>query len=406
MEQKDIEKLKQIVEETINHNLYRLVISKPLSDKNISKISLRTVLLKKEIRFQETVYRGTQVFHENLTREEAVEKVFQYMQGTFGQLEAECVEKKVFVLTNKKGTLTTKVKYSGNECGAAATNITHNRTKNYILREGEPVDFLIDLGVMHSDGSIVKAKYDKFRQINRYLEFVRDILPTLQKAEGTLRIIDFGCGKSYLTFALYYYLHCREKLPVEIIGLDLKKDVIRSCNERKEKLNYENLHFLHGDIKDYEDPQERVDMVVSLHACDTATDFALEKAVKWGARVIFAVPCCQHELNKNMTLGQKRMMGEMEETMQSLLKYGIIRERVAALFTDAYRANVLEMMGYETQILEFIDMEHTPKNLLIRGVKQDGRKMMAGSAQKPVSSETLKQLNRALGFEPTLYRLL
>ena len=404
MEQKDTQKLKQIVEETINHNLYRLVISKPLKDKSISKISLRTVLLKKEVRFQETIYRGTQVFHENLTREEAVEKVIQYMQGAFGQLEAECAEKKIFVLTNKKGTLTIKVKWNKSERETATC--VHNRTKNYILREGEPVDFLIALGVMHSDGRIVKAKYDKFRQINRYLEFVRDILPTLQKVEGTLRIIDFGCGKSYLTFALYYYLHCKEKLPVEIIGLDLKKDVIRSCNEWKEKLNYENLHFLHGDIKEYEDPEERVDMVVSLHACDTATDYALEKAVKWGARVIFAVPCCQHELNQNMTLGRKGMEGEMEEAMQILLKYGIIRERVAALFTDAYRANVLETVGYETQILEFIDMEHTPKNLLIRGVKRDGKKMMAGSAKKPVSPQTPEQLNKVLGLEPTLYRLL
>lgn len=214
MEQKDTQKLKQIVEETINHNLYRLVISKPLKDKSISKISLRTVLLKKEVRFQETIYRGTQVFHENLTREEAVEKVIQYMQGAFGQLEAECAEKKIFVLTNKKGTLTIKVKWNKGvpntatseggreamsnagvpntatcangpksvtckEAGNPEIYITHNRTKNYILREGEPVDFLIALGVMHSDGSIVKAKYDKFRQINRYLEFVRDILPTL-----------------------------------------------------------------------------------------------------------------------------------------------------------------------------------------------------------------------------------
>ena len=320
MEQKDTQKLKQIVEETINHNLYRLVISKPLKDKSISKISLRTVLLKKEVRFQETVYRGTQVFHENLPREEAVEKVIQYMQGAFGQLEAECAEKKIFVLTNKKGTLPIKVKWNKSEpniatCAngskpAASKSVpksatsegghkeagnpeiyrTHNRTKNYILREGEPVDFLIALGVMNSDGRIVKAKYDKFRQINRYLEFVRDILPTLQKVEGTLRIIDFGCGKSYLTFALYYYLHCMEKLPVEIIGLDLKKDVIRSCNEWKEKLNYENLHFLHGDIKEYEDPEERVDMVVSLHACDTATDYALEKAVKWGCPGYFCSP--------------------------------------------------------------------------------------------------------------------
>ena len=288
MEQKDTQKLKQIVEETINHNLYRLVISKPLKDKSISKISLRTVLLKKEVRFQETVYRGTQVFHENLPREEAVEKVIQYMQGAFGQLEAECAEKKIFVLTNKKGTLTIKVKWNKSERETATC--VHNRTKNYILREGEPVDFLIALGVMNSDGRIVKAKYDKFRQINRYLEFVRDILPTLQKVEGTLRIIDFGCGKSYLTFALYYYLHCKEKLPVEIIGLDLKKDVIRSCNEWKEKLNYENLHFLHGDIKEYEDPEERVDMVVSLHACDTATDYALEKAVKWGCPGYFCSP--------------------------------------------------------------------------------------------------------------------
>ena len=260
----------------------------------------------------------------------------------------------------------------------------HNRVKQYILREGVPVPFLIDLGVMNEQGKIVHARYDKFRQINRFLEFIEDILPRLSR-DREVTILDFGCGKSYLTFAMYYYLRELKGYDVNIIGLDLKTDVIEKCNSLAGRYGYEKLHFYHGDIADYEGVSS-VDMVVTLHACDTATDYALAKAVEWGAEVILSVPCCQHEINKQIK----------NEMLEPVLRYGILKERMSALITDAVRANLLESKGYETQILEFIDMEHMPKNLLIRAVRT-GKKSDISSTQDMLT---------ALNIHPTLNRLL
>lgn len=263
--------------------------------------------------------------------------------------------------------------------------LTHNRRKRYILEEGRPVPFLKDLGVMAADGKIVNSRYDKFRQINRFLEFIEDILPQLPK-DREVRIIDFGCGKSYLTFAMYYYLHELQGLDVRITGLDLKEDVIEHCGRLARQYGYEKLEFLHGDIADYTGA-DQVDMVVTLHACDTATDYALAKAVRWNAKVILSVPCCQHELN-----------GQMEnDLLRPIFHYGIVKERMAALYTDALRAEILENHGYRTQILEFIDMEHTPKNLLLRCVRSGRRKE---------NGEQIKAVTEFLGVEPTLLKLL
>ena len=263
--------------------------------------------------------------------------------------------------------------------------LAHNRRKRYILEEGRPVPFLKDLGVMTADGKIVNSRYDKFRQINRFLEFIEDILPQLPK-DREVRIIDFGCGKSYLTFAMYYYLHELQGLDVRITGLDLKEDVIEHCGRLARQYGYEKLEFLHGDIADYTGA-DQVDMVVTLHACDTATDYALAKAVRWNAKVILSVPCCQHELN-----------GQMEnDLLRPVFHYGIVKERMAALYTDALRAEILENHGYRTQILEFIDMEHTPKNLLLRCVQRGKRKD---------NGEQIKAVTEFLGVEPTLLRLL
>ena len=248
--------------------------------------------------------------------------------------------------------------------------------KFYILIVDDPLPIHI--------GHIITQKYDKFRQINRFLEFIQDILPRLDQ-QREVTILDFGCGKSYLTFAMYYYLRELKGYDVNIIGLDLKTDVIEKCNHLAVKYGYEKLHFYQGDIADYEGVSS-VDMVVTLHACDTATDYALAKAVEWGAKVILSVPCCQHEVNRQIK----------NEVLEPVLKYGILKERMAALMTDGIRANLLESMGYETQILEFIDMEHTPKNLLIRAVKTG----------KPKDMKSTVQLMKELHINPTLERLL
>ena len=240
-----------------------------------------------------------------------------------------------------------------------------------------------------ADGKIVDKKYKKFRQINRFLEFIQDVLPELPQNKK-LTIIDFGCGKSYLTFAVYYFLKIMNGYEVRMIGLDLKKDVIEHCNRLAEQFGYEDLTFLQGDISSFEGV-DTVDMVMTLHACDTATDYALDKAVRWGAGVILSVPCCQHEMNGQIS----------SNLLQPVLKYGILKERISALMTDGLRAEFLEQRGYDVQILEFIDMEHTPKNLLIRGIKKkDNRDSVREKEQKAYS-----RLCEEIHFHGTLERL-
>lgn len=378
--------LQELLEQTLNQDLIQLILSNTRDAAQGEKLKVRPVLIKGELCFQETLYRGTQVFHSNYKKEEMRQrlmicleekKLFRQAQITGRTLEAT-------VLVSKKGTITIKKK---NKVYQAEQNLSHDRAKQYILQEGQPVDFLIGLGVQTPDGRIAKARYDKFRQINRYLEYIEDILDKLP-ADRCIRIIDFGCGKSYLTFAMYYYLHQLQGRDIQVTGLDLKEEVIRHCNELAQKLGYSGLYFEQGDISSFQGA-EKVDMVVSLHACDTATDYALEKAVKWGAAVIMAVPCCQHELNRQIHC----------DVLQPVLRYGVIRERMAALITDALRAGLLEQNGYDTQILEFIDMEHTPKNLMIRAVKTSGMRPGKRAA-------SLQDVAEFLHVHPTLKELL
>ena len=385
--------LRNLLLNTINQELNQVILSNSQNKEYASKVKIRPVMIKGVLCFQETIYRGTQVFHENFSAQEIIGRIEMLLQGKMKQCEIAAESLNATVLVSKKGKMTIKTKkILAKEASAAVADekpkdFSHNREKQYILKEGEPVDFLVGLGVQTPDGRIAKNRYDKFRQINRYLEFIEDILDTLP-TDGSLRIIDFGCGKSYLTFAMYYYLHVLQKRDIVITGLDLKKDVIAHCNKLAQDCGYERLTFEVGDISTYEGA-EAVDMVVSLHACDTATDYAIEKAVNWGAKVIMAVPCCQHEVNKQIACRE----------LQPLLKYGLIKERMSALITDALRANMLEEQGYETQIVEFIDMEHTPKNLLIRAVKKNALPRMK-------KSDNYKETMEFLHIEPTLKRLL
>ncbi len=389
-----MEELKILLQKILNKDLQQIILSNSRHPEQVQKAKIRPVLIRGELVFQETAYRGTQVFHENFTVEQMTDRICMALAEQFRQGEFTAKSLQATALVSKKGKLTLKVKNNGAskaEKSAASEQedlqaLSHNRTKHYILEEGKPVDFLVGLGVQTPDGRVTKARFDKFRQINRYLEFIEDVIDELPK-DRTLRIVDFGCGKSYLTFAMYYYLHELQHRDIQVTGLDLKTDVIRHCNELAQKLEYENLKFERGDISTYEGT-DVADMVVTLHACDLATDYALDKAVKWGARVILAVPCCQHELNRQIQC----------EPLKPVLKYGIIKERMAALLTDALRANLLEQQGYETQILEFIDMEHTPKNLLIRAVKKSG--------MRPRRSADISAVAELLHVAPALDRLL
>lgn len=363
------EEVKKIFEDFLDDSLLRIILSNPAFKDGAGpckalKVRVRPVMLKGGMVFQAEELTEKQAFHRNLTREEGVSYLLGLMESGFKQAEVESSRGQARVLVGKKGTVSIKVKKNQQKMVAAPNVASHNRQKRYILEEGKPVAFLEDLGVMTADGKVVRSHYDKFRQINRFLEFIEDILPRLDKSRENV-IIDFGCGKSYLTFAMYYYLHELKGYDIRIIGLDLKADVIRRCNELSKKYGYQKLKFLEGNIADYTGVNA-VDMVVTLHACDTATDFALAKAVEWNAKVILSVPCCQHELNGQI----------QNDILKPVLKYGLIKERMAALITDALRAEYLEGQGYETQILEFIDMEHTPKNILIRGIKNGQRQSM------------------------------
>lgn len=346
-----------LLRQTMNENMLRMTISGKRHGELADKVKIRPVKLKEQLYFQTSVSDGKKEFHKNYEKAELLEQLDHWLRKDYRQLQMDTTTQSVQALVSKKGKTTVKQKIARDMRSARV--LDHNRKKRYLLEEGTPIPFLVDLGVMTAEGAIVRSRYDKFRQINRYLEFVEDILPELDK-DRELTLIDFGCGKSYLTFALYYYLTVKKQYRIRMIGLDLKKDVMEHCQELAEKYGYDRLTFLTGDIADY-DGVELVDMVVSLHAYDTATDYALEKALQWNAKVIFAVPCCHHELNRQMHSTE----------MNPVLKYGLIQERMAALMTDAFRADVLELEGYQVQVLEFIDMEHTPKNILIRAVKQN-----------------------------------
>lgn len=388
-----MDEILRLLPEILNIDFIRGIISNPRDKTGIIKIKVRPLEKKGELFFQIESFTKTQAFHENLTGEDACRKIAGYMEQ-FGQMQLETVREECTVLVSKKGKVTIRRRRRQKE--AQPADRSHNRKKRYILEEGTPVPFLKDLGVMTEDGKIVRTKTDKFRQINRFLEFIEDILPRLERGRE-LTILDFGCGKSYLTFAMYHYLHELRGYDIRIIGLDLKKDVIDHCGKLAEKYGYDKLTFLVGDIADYEGV-DRVDMVVTLHACDTATDYALAKAVGWGAEVILSVPCCQHELNTQFADGGREKRGGCTADLAPVMDFGLLRERFAALATDGLRGKYLEREGYEAQVLEFIDMEHTPKNILIRAVKT-GRK-----DQK--AAEEIKQCIEFLGADPTLGRLL
>ena len=376
----------QLLDICISDKLIDMVISgqKNKSEDKAVKVRIRPVILKNEIEYQVSEFVGRKVLHSNHSAADVKKKIIDYMTEDFKQAQINMTDAAATILSSKSKTLTCKYKKAGQL--KVQRDLSHNRTKKYIIQEGKPVAFMIDLGVMGQDGKIIRTRYDKFRQINRFLEYIEDILPKLDK-ERELTIIDFGCGKSYLTFAMYYYLKELKGYNIRIIGLDLKADVIEHCNELRTRYGYDKLDFYVGDIATYKDV-DKVDMGVTLHACDTATDYALAKAVKWGAEVILSVPCCQHEANRTIK----------SDILSPVMDYGILKERMAAIVTDAARAKLLTANGYDTQILEFIDMEHTPKNLLIRAVK---------SSKEDISArEKTKDMLEALNLELTIDKLI
>jgi SAM-dependent methyltransferase len=348
-----MENIRELSQRIINNEAIIFATFSGIKNKSLktfNKVTIKKVMIKNELKHQFEYIYDKNVEHKNLNKVDSINEIDNLLQTYFKQALINTLESDYHILVSKSGV----AKINKKAATKKFEEISHNRKKKYILNEGELTSFLVELGIMTADGKVINSKYDKFKQINRYLELVSDCIPYLDKNK-TIRIIDFGCGKAYLTFALYDFLVLKMGYNVEIVGLDLKENVINFCSNLAKKLNFDDLRFVQGDIKGFNE-FKNVDMVISLHACNTATDDALATAVNWGAKVILAVPCCQHELLKKIK----------NKKMVPMLKYGIIKEKLSSLLTDSLRANVLEIMGYRTQVLEFIDMEHTPKNIMIR----------------------------------------
>lgn len=380
-----MEELKKVIDEITKDEIIKLVISNKIN-KNTEYNKITFVLKENNNKkyYQIEKYTEKQVFHENVDIDALEERILAYI-ADYKQVSAWSDSITFELKISKKGKVLLGKKKSDN---AKLINKSHNKEKNYILKEGMIIEPLIDLGVFTKEGKVVNSKYDKYKQINRFVEIIDDEIKNNDYSD--LTILDFGCGKSYLTFVLYYYFVKIKKINVKMIGLDLKVDVIKKCNDIAKRYNYENLHFELGDINGFK-YNNKVDMVITLHACDTATDYALYNAIKWNSKMIFSVPCCQHELNAQMET----------DSLSILTRYGIVQERIAALMTDSVRANLLECVGYKTQLLEFIDIAHSPKNILIRASKANISK---DKKQKALAE--VKNLMKQFNLYPTLYNLL
>lgn len=373
-----------IIETTVSNNTFiSATLSNPRKAADPKKVTIKPILLGEEMKLQFTTYKDNKAYHENLNSEEAISTLTGY-GNMFKQIQLFTADADYQALVNKKGEANIKRKAASQTMPAS---LSHNRQKNYILDTPDSIPFLQALGLMDENKKVKPSKYDKYKQINRYLEIIADSMSVLDASP--IRIIDFGCGKSYLTFALYHYLTVILKKEVQVVGLDLKADVIAFCSDLAEKLGYDNLKFQVGDIGKYTTNQP-VDMVVSLHACNTATDAALEKAIGWGAKVILAVPCCHHEAYTQIE----------NEDLAPIFKHGILKERIAALMTDGLRAQMLEACGYKVGVIEFIDMAHTPKNILIKALLKDRPSFSKEAYAK--YRQTAEALNLSLSLEKML----
>ena len=363
---------------------------------DFNKVIIKPIILKSTKNIQIESFKDNKAFHKNidLNNLQELENILKEYIENFKQILLQIKGADISFI-RKKESFSRKEK----ESNLVKSSNEHNKKKQYILNEGDKIDFLIELGLMSVEGKILKSSYNKFKQINKYLEFIDDVIEELKAKKlitNHINVLDFGCGKSYLTFALYYYLkNYRKDLTFSIVGLDLKKDVIEFCNKLAKKLNYENLEFLNGNIKDY-DKSKEVDLVFSLHACNNATDYSLEKALSLDAKAILAVPCCHHEFFEKI---QKNKNSEFHNTLKIMADNGVVLDKFATLATDSFRSLSLELCGYKTKMIEFIDMEHTPKNILIKAIKSKSSNLK----EKLVEYNKLKEF---LGINPLLEDLI
>ena len=374
------------IRKNIQEDKFIKIVFSDRQNGEFNKIIIKSLSLKTGKNIQIESFKDNKAFHKNteLNNFQEIENILKEYIENFKQILLQIESLDISFIKKKERFIK-----NSNE---------HNKKKQYILNEGDKIDFLIELGLMSTEGKILKSSYSKFKQINKYLEFIDDVIEELKSKkliDMHINVLDFGCGKSYLTFALYYYLkHYRKDLSFSIVGLDLKKDVIEFCNKLAQKLNYENLEFLNGNIKDYGRTME-VDLVFSLHACNNATDYSLEKALSLNAKAILAVPCCHHEFFEKI---QKNKNSKFYDNLKIMADNGIVLDKFASLATDSFRSLALELCGYKTKMIEFIDMEHTPKNILIKAIK-------SSSSNLKEKLQEYNKLKEFLGIQPLLEEL-
>lgn len=432
--------------------LISVTFSKPSSEvenllgKPYRKIRIKTNSSSTGQSFFAEFFTETQAFHKTFSETELNDFIEQHAGTTFKNCVQRFDDKEITILANNKGKISKiERKISLNQVSQKSNNSEsdnarnskyfskqdnsnsrsqfangvipqssgHNKIKNYIIAEGTPVLFLISLGIMTPEGKVINSRYDIFKQINRFLEYINDILPSVMEQKKSeshpLKIADFGCGKSYLTFAVHYFLTQIKKIDCRIVGLDLKKDVIEHCNKLAKDFGCEGLIFKTGDIAEYSDsePENNPDIIITLHACDTATDYALKYAVEKNAKAILSVPCCQHEINQQLEKNKKLLSESEANVLAPVFKHGLLRERVSALLTDSLRADYLERCGYKVDVMEFIDMSHTPKNILLRAVRKQNVKNIS-EGKNPLDKENTPEgkpdLIDFLKISPSIYQ--
>lgn len=388
--------IEEIIKKSLENKKFKKVIfSLPIKGE-IEKFNIKPILIKDEIVYQVEEFRNKKAYHKNVMEGEALDYILNIGEN-FKNINFFSTEIELAMINNGKKLHVKRKNLNG---GEVIEIKKHNRDKKYLIPEGTPVPFLEDLGIMDRDGKVLKNSYSKFRQINRYLEFIRDVIDELKDKNSLgdrVKVVDFGSGKSYLTFVLYYYLKFIREMDVLVVGLDLKKDVMEHCAGLAEKYGFHEMKFIYGDIKDFNE-LESVDLVFSLHACNNATDYALQKGLEMNAKAILAVPCCHKEFNQKL---YKIKESPMNRSLPLLMEHGILMEKFSSLLTEGFRAGVLEMCGYRSTVMEFIDTEHTPKNLLIKAIRD-----------RSVEKNFKKKQEQCLGFmefsgiSPMFYELM
>ncbi len=370
------------------HTLVKIVLSAPGS-KNASGPE-RITLQKRIDRSGTALFSaeekvGPKAFHKNLTPEDTLLYLQNALEESgFRQINLFSETGEVSFRISKKG----KIARSANtKARVSDPQIGHNREKAYLVREGDRIPVLVELGIFTREYKIVQAKYDKFRQINRFLEILDHAFRDYPKEE--IQVLDFGCGKSYLSFLVYYYFSVLQKKKVHITGYDLKEDVVEHCNALVEKYGYHGMRFVVADVTRDVLSQETIDFVLSLHACDVATDFAIDFAISHKVPYLFSVPCCQHEVGSQIKKGG----GDLD----LFLDHGIFKERMSALVTDAMRTRILEAEGYRVDVLEFVDFAHSPKNIMLRAKRKEN--------PEKKDLKPLLELEKTYGFRQTLLHL-